>query len=172
MAELAVAAVEQYTKGRLAGDAPETARLLAAGLSTARRFCGWHVTPVREDDVVTLDGPGGRLLTLPTLALVELTSVVEDGAALDLADLRTSTRGLVTKKSGGLWSQHYGSIVVTMTHGYDDAPAFDAAVLSLIDRMSLAPAGGRMKAVGPFQYEDTSQPEKELLASYRLEASP
>lgn len=173
MPELTVADVAQYTSGRAASDDPETARLLAAGLDAARRFCGWHVTPVRVADEVTLDGPGGKLLVLPTLALVELTSITEDGVALDVAaDLRVSPRGLVQKRSCGLWCRHYGAIDVVMTHGYDEAAAFNAAVLSMIDRMSLASTGGRLRVVGPFQYDDTSQPEREMLASFRLESAP
>jgi hypothetical protein len=80
--------------------------------------------------------PGGRLLALPTLRLLNLQSISEDGVALDVSTLYWSKAGLVRKKSGERWSHHYGSIIVTMSHGYDDAQDWQSAVLELIDRMS------------------------------------
>jgi hypothetical protein len=179
MADLSPATVERYTSGRLAADAKETKRLLSAGLSAARRFCGWHVTYI-EDDEVTLDGPGTPLLVLPTLRLVELTSVVENDVELDVAtELHVSPRGLVRKRSGAYWSGNYGAIVATMAHGFDAADDFNAAVLSFVDRTSLAATGGRPKVVGPFQYDSEamadgsafSVAERSLLERFRLESA-
>jgi hypothetical protein len=152
--------------------------------SAARRFCGWHVTPVREDHVVTLDGPGSPLLVLPTLRLVELTAVVEDGVSLDVStNLYVSERGLVRKKSGACWSGVYGSIVVTMTHGFDDAPIddadfsaadFNAAVASMAERST----DDRPIVVGPVQWAAEAMAtgsafsvvERSMLEQYRLES--
>lgn len=178
MPELTPADVEQYTRKRLDKTDAETARLLAVGLSAARQFCGWHVTPVKENHEVELDGPGGRLLALPTLRLVTLTEVTEDGKTLDVSGLYVSKRGLVRKKSGGFWSPHYGAITVTMDHGIEDADAFNAAVLSFIDRMSKAPTGGDPIAVGPFRWAEQktvsrsafSATELAILEQYRLES--
>lgn len=181
MAEPTAADVERYTSGRLDKDELETLRLLSAGLTAARRFCGWHVSPILVEDDVTIDGPDSALLVLPTLRLVELTSLVEDGITLDVdADLRVSRRGLVNKRSGGRWSRHFGAITVSMEHGFDAADDFNAAVLSFVDRSSLAATGGRHKAVGPFQYEGEkfsagsafSDVERNLLSQYRLEMAP
>lgn len=177
MPELAAFDVEQYTQGRLAEGDPETVRLLAAGLAAARRFCGWHVAP-SSSTTVTLDGPGGRILALPTLKLSLLTSITEDGSAIAPADVFWSPRGMLQKKSGAYWSCNFGSIVVVMTHGFDDAADFNAAVLSWIDRSSLASAGGRARVIGPFQYDTEamaagsafSEIERSLLEQYRLEA--
>lgn len=170
MAELSASAVEQYTKGRLVEGDLETVRLLAEGLSAARRYCGWHVTPVREEEELTIDGPGGRLLRLPTLQLVELVEVKENGVTVPAEDLYVSRIGMVEKKSGARWASNLGAIEVTMTHGFEDAPDFDGAVLSAIDRASLAPAGGRLRVVGPFQYEtESTADERARLDLYRLE---
>ena len=145
--------------------------------SAARRLCGWHVTPVREDHVLTLDGPGSPLLVLPTLRLVELTSVVENGVEFDVTtDLHWSQRGLVRKRSGARWSGDYGSIVVTMTHGFDDAHDFDSAVASFAERS----AGELPRVVGPFQWDSAAMAdgsafsvvERALLEQYRLEPAP
>jgi hypothetical protein len=178
MPELTAFDVDQYTQGRLAEGDPETVRLLAAGLSAARQFCGWHVTPVRPSVAVELDGPGGRILVLPTLKLVELTEVTEDGAVVPISDLYVSKRGLVRKKGGGYWSSHYGAITVSMEHGLEDAADFNAAVLSYVDRSSFAATGGRARVIGPFQYETDrlsaasafSDVERSLLELYRLES--
>jgi hypothetical protein len=152
MPELTAPAVEQYTAGRLDKDDPETIRLLSAALVAARRWCGWHVTPVQTDTLV-LDGPGGRVLRLPTLALESITSIDDDGTVCVPADLYISSNGVVSKRTRGRWSRHFGSITATFIHGIDSAPDFDAAVLSLVDRESVAPTGGRPRVVGPFQYD-------------------
>lgn len=152
MAEPTAVDVETYTKGRLDRDDSETARMLKFALQAARRKCGWHVHLV-ADELVTLDGPGGRLLTLPTLRLVELTEITEDGAALTVADLEVSKRGMVRKPVGSCWTERFGGLVVKMTHGFADADDFNGAVLSLVDRASFAPAGGRARVIGPFQYD-------------------
>lgn len=178
MPELTPADVEQYTRKRLDKTDAETERLLAAGLATVRQFCGWHVTPVKTGHEVELDGPGGRLLALPTLRLITLTEVTEDGRPVDVSSLYVSKRGLVRKKSGGFWSPHYGAITVTMDHGIEDADAFNAAVLSFIDRMSKAPTGGDPVAVGPFRWAEQktvsrtafSATELAILEQYRLES--
>lgn len=154
-----------------------------AARSAARRFCGWHVTPVLEDDEVTIDGPGSLLLVLPTLRLVELSGVVEDGVALDVeTDLYVSTRGLVRKRSGAYWSHQYGAITVTMTHGFTDDPEellnacdFNAAVSSHAAR-----GGAQRKRVGPVEWfpeamdagSAFSVAERSLLEQYRLESAP
>lgn len=147
--------------------------------SAARRFCGWHVTPEREDDVVTIDGPGSGLLVLPTLRLVELTAVVEHGVTLNVGtDLQVSARGLVRKRSGARWSDCFGGIVVTMTHGFDEQEAadFNAAVASYAERT----AGDKPRVVGPVQWDPVamapgsafSVAERSLLEQYRLESAP
>lgn len=172
---LSAADVVTYTGGRL--DATAAQVWLARGLAMVRRECGWSVTPTVTDEEVTLDGPGSRLLVLPTLKLVALTAVSEGGVAVEVDDLQWSARGLVRKTSGAPWSADYRAIVVTMTHGFDAAPDFDLAVLSVTDRISLAPTGGRPVSVGPFRWpEDRPEAgaftaaERALLGQYRLES--
>ncbi|MGH3954522.1 MAG: hypothetical protein ACRDTI_10850 [Mycobacterium sp.] len=177
---LDTAALAKYTKGRLAANDSETERNLAAGLAVVRRWCGWHVAPVEEGHEVEVDGPGGSLLRLPTLRLAELVSVVEDGVTLSLGDLEWSKTGLVRKKSGAPWSSKLGAITVTMDHGFSEAGAFEAAVLSFIDRTSQAPTGGKPIAVGPFKWPEEktvsgsafSMTELSILDLYRLEPQP
>ncbi len=127
-----------YTGGRLEDD-DATARLLAAALSQVRSYCCWHVTPVKVDHEVTLDGPGTRVLELPTGLLLELSELTEDTRALDVDTLLDwSADGLVRKKSGAFWSRRYRGITATMTHGYDTPPPdWVEVVLTMVDRLSM-----------------------------------
>jgi hypothetical protein len=116
-----------YTKGRLAADDPETQRALDAALARVRGHCYWHVSPVRTD-TLTVRGGGFSDITLPTLNVVEVISITEDGYALDL-DSVTIWRNTLTKKSG-CWR---GIVDVTLEHGYTAAEAADwrAVVLEI-----------------------------------------
>jgi len=154
VAELDVDDVESFTNGRLVASDPEVGRMLASALRMARRYCGWSVTPIVTDFAVTLDGPGSKILTLPTRKMVELTSITEDDTALDLADLRWSAGGppgllerpvSVRKKSRAWWKSYYQCIDVVMTHGYTEEEAVDwrYAVLSMVDQMGQTLVTGR-----------------------------
>lgn len=129
--------VEQYTEGRLSADDDETSRLLLAALQTARRYCGWRVTPTAVE-TITVDGPGSRLLSLPTLHIEGLQSITEEGVELDLDKVSWSKVGLLRKKHGCHWSREYGAIEVEMNHGYPAAWDWQSAVLELVDRMASA----------------------------------
>ena len=148
-------AVESYTQGRLNRDDAETARQLAAALAAARRYCGWHVTPVATNESITLDGPGGRTLMLPTLQLGTLTSISENGVSVNLADVQISSRGLVLKNDGTFWTDKLGGIVAVITHGYATAPDFEAVIHGSIDRGAFSTSKTAI-AIGPFRYAEQS----------------
>lgn len=154
MPELTVQDVELFTNGRLLATSVETARILDRAYAAVRNFCGWHVSPEIEDDEVTLDGSGHVLLGLPTLRLVELTEVVEDGVTLNLADLTSSISGrlLVKKVPPRYWTSNLGAIKVTMTHGYESAPDFNQAVLEAVDTASLKLGTGNSNNIGLKSY--------------------
>lgn len=144
MPEPTVDDVIAYTNGTLADD-DETARMLAAALAAARTYCRWPVTPVVTDDVVTLDGPADQLLALPTMQLVDLTELTENGVAADVdtllwqpAPVGRPVRATVYKPFGAYWTGCRGEITVTMTHGFDTADDFNAAVLDAVARMATA----------------------------------
>lgn len=183
MPELTSADVQLFTGGRLLADNVETSRMLKRAYAAVRRYCGWQVTPL-VTETVTLDGPDHPLLALPTMKLVTLTSVVEDGVTLNLADLTWSTSGrLLAKRVAPFqWSGKYRSIVVTMTHGFDSAPDFDQAVLEAVDSISLKIGGvGTLRKdrvddverdwhplrTGEGEY-DINNPSHSLLDQYRL----
>lgn len=176
---LDVVAVEAFTNGRLDRDDDETERQLAAALAAARTYCGWHVSPVVSEVELVLDGPGDRLLVLPTLKITALTAVIEDGVSVDLTELNWSTRGLIAKRGGTYWSGLFGSIRVTFAHGYASAPDFESVVLSAIDRGGFSAESGP-RVIGPFQYTDALAPagsaftgmERMVLDRYSLERRP
>jgi len=174
MAAPTVDDVELFTAGRLSADAESTAASLAAVVAAARRYCGWHVTG-EQTDTMTVDGDGGRLLLLPTLRLLDVASIVEDGVDVALDSVTWSTRGVVTKNDYARWTRRSRGVTVTITHGFDDAPDWNRAVLSAIDRTSMG-AAVRL-VVGPFQYQAEttaagsmfSITEKAVLDLYKLE---
>ncbi|AIT14516.1 head-to-tail adaptor [Mycobacterium phage Carcharodon] len=104
---------------------------IEAARAAVRAYCGWHVTPVNTDEVLTLDGPGGPVLFIPTLRLLSLAEVVEDGVSVDVSTVRAAADGRVRKRDGTWWTDEYGSITVKVTHGYDEVPNFDRAVEAL-----------------------------------------
>jgi len=151
-------AVAQYTSGRLP-DNEETERYLASAYAAARAYCNWHVTPIRVDDEIVLDGPNDRVLALPTMYLNKLSAVTEDGVELDMTQLlwTAGTGGIPVRATvRKLWNRYWGwkhnSITVKMDHGYDSVSDFDQAVLEAVDRMSLT-VDANVGASGPMVYK-------------------
>lgn len=150
--DLTPADVERYTNGRLLASDPETQRGLDAALARIRRYCGWHVSPVRTE-TLTLDGPdrhygpGGHYLVLKTMHIVDLISITEHDEPTDLTNVKESADapGILYKKRCH-WACGFSAIEVELEHGYTAAEAADfrEAVLALVDRasQSVGEAGG------------------------------
>lgn len=146
MAELSVDDVIAFTGGRLE-DNDETQAMLDAALTRARRYCGWHVTPVRVDDVIVMDGPGGTELFPPTRRITELAEILDDGISLEVGGSGSGVMPVEAVvpvaapwkivRTTGTWSTQYRGIEITMSHGYTEAEAADwrFAVLSMIEEM-------------------------------------
>ena len=157
-AELSVDDVEQFTAGRLAADNPETQRLLDSAVAAARRYCGWHVSPVWAAHQIILDGHGSRVLRLPTKHLITVDDVIEDGTTLNVDELTWNTAGLVRKANHLAWVQGYRLIDVVITDGFTATEAADwrQAVLTMV---SLMASGNRpdseliVKKVDDVQYQ-------------------
>jgi hypothetical protein len=174
-----VVAVEEFTKGRLHRDAPETRRQLDVALAALRHYCGWHVMPV-VDTTLVLDGPGGKLLTLPTLNLRQVDWVVEDGVAIDPGDITWAANGRIVKRDGRRWSDRMSGVTVSFRHGFDSLPDLETVMLTWIDRGGLAQeqlGTGGVRVVGPFQYDTATKVvttvfneiERGIIDCYRLE---
>lgn len=194
MPELTPTDVQTFTSGRLSASNNEVQAMLTTALRTARRFCRWHVSPVKENHSLTMDGPGSRILWLPTRKLIELTSLSENGTVLNPSSYGVSAGEgteddrpvAVRKASGGFWTANYGGIGVVMTHGYteDEAADWRRAVLSMVDQMSQIPikvtsGAGELASirVDDVQYsyqtygaaaEDALYSHKQLLTDYAL----
>lgn len=95
----------------------------AAACAAVRAYCGWHVAPVVEE-TVTLDGSNGPLMFLPTLRLVDLLSITNDGEAV--GDPEWSANGIVR----GSWTYKLRGVVAVMEHGYEEAPVEMLAVVA------------------------------------------
>lgn len=146
------------TRARFATDA-DAQTALDVALVAARRYCGWHVSPVVTDELV-LDGPGSRVLQLPTRKLRDVVEVVENTVDIDIARLVWSQTGAVRKKSDAFWSFAYQAITATFDHGYTAAEAADwrDAIVSMVDDISttaVSEEAGRLvrKKVDDVEYQ-------------------
>ncbi|WP_439030220.1 hypothetical protein [Gordonia terrae] len=110
---------------------------LEAVCDDIRRYCGWHIAPVIESAVVTLDHLGDRVLTLPTLHVTEVASVVDaDGYVIE--GYTWSDDGLLYREHG--WPRGYRSVTVTFSHGLAATPrgVVDVALDMVRDRVNAA----------------------------------
>lgn len=138
----------------------------ASAIEAIRGYCGWHIAP-EVPDTLTVDGPGGHLLVLPTQRIVEVTSITNDGTVV--ADPEWSASGLVR----GGWSSRFRGVVVEMTHGFETWPAELLAAAQ--DMVAVAGRGGVSSvASGPHQvsYEGQAERHAAALDRYRLAPLP
>lgn len=163
---------------------------LAQAEAVVRAYCGWHIAPSRTE-VLTLDGPGGFLLTLPSLHVTAITEVTEKGtdllpAVVLAADYSWSDAGIIANLCRH-WRSSYSGITVSLTHGWPVPPADVASVVAGVALRAVANPGSLVsEQVGPFRntYSQTSagassigalslfDSERQVLAPYKLPARP
>jgi hypothetical protein len=162
MAELTVGDLPAVTRARFVDDDAAQAAL-GAVLVAARRYCRWHVSPARTAEEVTLDGGGGRVLTLPTRRMTALSSVSENGTELDLDVLEWSETGSVRKCSGRSWSCRYRSIEATFDHGYteDEAADWRKAIVDMVNEVSILMSNTSGDTAGPLKRKHVDDVEYE-----------
>lgn len=142
-----------------------------------RRYCGWHVTPVKTH-ILRLNGSGAALLRLPTLRLGAILSLRENGVDIDPESLEWSTDGRVFKAGRLPWTDRLGGIVIEIEHGFADAEmaAFAEAITSVTSHQS-----GDREILGPFQWlgpeavvsgSAFTTTEKAIIDLYALEPKP
>ena len=145
-----------------------------------RGFCGWHIAPLREDVELTLDGTGSGILPLPSLLVVDVTEIVEDGVTLDLDSVEWSKDGWL-EKCYGRWTRKVAGVVVTIDHGYAAVPPEVEAVVQAVAQRAVDNPGSIVRTQdGPFSetYAQTGfnqstplallESEKETLGPYRI----
>jgi hypothetical protein len=144
------AQLEAYTKGKVKAADLRVPDALAAVSRSIRRRAGWHIFPVVNAHTLVLDGPGGTVLSLPTLKLVNLTAITEAGKVLDpVAGVDVSREtGLVKKTDGSSWTTRYGQVVVTMDHGEEEVPDLANLALKLAARGLASPMGATREQAG------------------------
>lgn len=160
--------------------ADETDRLLQAE-ALVRAYCGWHVAPSRTE-TVSVRGSGGSVLMLPTLRLTAVDTVTDDGTAVTADGYLLDRAGFLTRLDA-CWGTE--AVTVSMTHGYDAAPAEVTGVVQAVAQRAVDNPGSRPRdQVGPFvdSYSQTGTneapalallaAEKDILDRYRLPALP
>lgn len=132
-----------YSQGKLSASDPRLVEVLAGASNAIRRYCGWHVAPVVEEEFV-LDGPGGRVLALPTLRLVEVLAASDSGRALDAGTLEWSHDGTIR----GYWHDRFRGVRITARHGFESAPEIKQMVLAACSRALSSPSGATREQAG------------------------
>lgn len=170
-----------YSKGAISAYDPRAEEALDGASQAIRNYCGWHVTPVATETLV-LDGPGGRLLSLPTKRVVSIASIVEDETTLaDNTDFRWSEDGSVKRKTCR-WSDDFRILTVVLTHGYDTALDLKRVLLSVVMRELSSPSGATREQAGAVSVSwalsapgvsggiAIMQNERQILDFYRIES--
>lgn len=136
--------------GAVPADLPGLAVSIDAAVDAIRTYCGWHVWPVR-DETMRRDGEGGKVLTLPTLRVDNITEIREQGNVLTEDVYEWSGTGDV-RRLVGCWTHRWRAIEVDLTHGYGQCPP--ALLALVVDTVSDAVSNpvGAPTAIGPFQW--------------------
>jgi hypothetical protein len=109
-----------------------TARLyLDAAIGEVQDYCGWHIAPT-VTETVTVDGSGAEVQGLPTMYLLDLVAVSNDGEDLAVADVEWSQDGWL-KRPGYWWTSKLRGVEAEIEHGYPTTPA---ALVALICDMA------------------------------------
>jgi hypothetical protein len=145
---MALVTIEQfagYLKRSLTDLDAYTAQLMLDGACEAViEYCGWHITPVLTE-TVTVDGTGTPVQTLPTLNLVALDSVQENGVALDVARIDWSSNGVMEKRLGGIWTTRRRGVTAGIQHGYDVTPGWIVTMICAAAGRAFTTPLGRMQ---------------------------
>ncbi|MFF0942695.1 hypothetical protein ACFYE2_00495 [Kocuria sp. CPCC 205300] len=149
-------------------------QLLSAASAKVRRYCGWHIAPVVTDHVV-VDGPGTNTVMLPTMRLLEVKVLTENGMDVPLADLEWSEDGYLRKYHGAAWTGRLRGLKATILHGHDDLPDLEQVVIDVVARASLIPTGITQESTGSSAVSYAGDgavrfmaPERETLNMYRV----
>ena len=170
------------SSGALKAGDPRLESTIAAASAAVRRYCRWHVAPLIEETVV-LDGPGGRVLQLPSMHVVDVAEVRIGGAVVEASSYAWSAAGLLELHGRlGEWREFprvYRVVEVTFTHGYAEAPDL-SAIASQVARFALASPMGRTReqagqvavSWGTVQGMAWSESNLEMMKPYRLQVMP
>ena len=135
-------------KGTVPPSDPRIEPLIAGASRAVRRWCRWHITPVVQQ-TWTVDTDGSRLISLPTMRLVEVTNVTVSGQVLDLTtDLEWSQLGELHRLGPVPWPVGYRRVTITGRHGYDDAPDVAQIITQVVANALASPLGATREQAG------------------------
>lgn len=140
--------VEDFTGGQLSADDERVALLVDGASAAIRRHCGWHIAPVLEESL-TVDGPGGSVLHLPTGRLRSLVEVTDAGAPIPVEGLDASAAGMIERRSGS-WSSRFSGVTARVRHGHDVEAVADVSqiVLQVVANALSSPMGVTTETAG------------------------
>ncbi|UZT28695.1 head-to-tail adaptor [Nocardia phage NS-I] len=148
--------------GMIDPDTPNIQTAIDAAVGFLRDTANWHVFPA-VTEVLTVDGEGGVVLTLPTLQVNSINTVTERGRELvEWTDYEWSATGDL-KRLAGCWTTTWRGITVELNHGYalevDGTINADLAALMAALGAAVATAAanplGIPEVMGPFQWTGT-----------------
>lgn len=117
-------------------------RRLAAAENAVRRYCGWHIAPVIDDELV-LDGSGTRTLFVPSLRVDSILSCEVGGVPVDVETLEWSGDGYL-RRSCGVWPDRLRAVKLSIRHGFESAPEVVEIVHEMAER-AMSAVGGRVR---------------------------
>lgn len=139
MSELSPADLVDY-------QAKDSQQALDAALAAVRSYCGWHIAP-SQSDTATVFSPDGARLFVQTLNLTAVTSVTQDGVAVDLDTVALERYGVIGRTLG--YSFRCGlPVEVVFTHGYAELPADVKDVVLALAQRSISDTRGMVPRTG------------------------
>lgn len=134
------------TGGKFAENDPRVQPLIDGATRAIRRYCGWHIAG-EYTETLTLDGPGGSILSMPTLHVKEIVEMTERETVLDVANLEWSVKGMVRRRHG-CWTDRFRGITVELTHGFEDAPDVVQIIQQVVANAIVSPLGATREQAG------------------------
>lgn len=133
---------------QLPADDARLAGAVDSASAMIRAFCGWHLAPTLRETII-VDGPGGHVVSLPTMHVVEIFAIDETfptfDPPVDIATLEWSRIGEL-RRVGGYWTTRYQGLQIDLEHGYPTGSAAWAiahsVALSVASRAILSPVSG------------------------------
>lgn len=122
----------------------ELAKAIAALATDAvRDYCGWRVAKTATE-TITLASRGTRTIFLPSLHIVSIDAVIENGVTVAAGDgYDWDEAGILHRVGRRRWHAGRRTVEVTLTHGHARCPGGIAtAIASAVARGAFTPAGG------------------------------
>jgi hypothetical protein len=147
--------VDTVQRDTLDRDAAALAVSRASGV--IRSHCGWSISREVVTGFVAPMRRASRSLWLPTMWLVSVDALTEDGyVSTAQVDYTYDSTGRVVR-AAGYWSPNIGGLVVSYTHGYPDGDTRletpKHVCLALASRLVGNPYGHVMERTGTEQWQ-------------------